>query len=105
MSFDVSIVPCGSYDMGEVRAALSAALAPLGGLDWVRPGMKIAVKVNLISAMRPDAAATVHPALLTALTELLQERGASVVLGSKDCCCKVFYNTYPSNWADLMEEN
>ena len=81
MSFDVSIVPCGSYDMGEARAALSAALAPLGGLDWVRPGMKIAVKVNLISAMRPDAAATVHPALLTALTELLQERGASVVLG------------------------
>ena len=81
MSFDVSIVPCGSYDMGEVRAALAAALAPLGGLDWVRPGMKIAVKVNLISAMRPDAAATVHPALLTALTELLQERGASVVLG------------------------
>ena len=30
MSFDVSIVPCGSYDMGEARAALSAALAPLG---------------------------------------------------------------------------
>ena len=51
MSFDVSIVPCGSYDMGEVRAALAAALAPLGGLDWVQPGMKIAVKVNLISAM------------------------------------------------------
>ena len=31
--------------------------------------------------------------------------GASVVMGSKDCCCKVFYNTYPSNWADLMEQN
>lgn len=31
--------------------------------------------------------------------------GATVVMGSKDCCCKVFYNTYPSNWADLMEEN
>ena len=26
MSFDVSIVPCGSYDMVETRAALSAAL-------------------------------------------------------------------------------
>ena len=26
MSFDVSIVPCASYDMTEVRAALSAAL-------------------------------------------------------------------------------
>ena len=65
--------------MGDVRAALAAALALLSGLDWMQPGMKIAVKVNLISAMRPDAAATVHPALLTALTELLQERGASVV--------------------------
>ena len=31
--------------------------------------------------------------------------GASVVMGSKGHCCKVFYNTYPSNWADLMEEN
>lgn len=31
--------------------------------------------------------------------------GATVVMGSKDHCCKVFYNTYPSNWADLMEEN
>lgn len=53
MSFDVSIVPCGSCTWGKPRSWLSAALAPLGGLDWVRPGMKIAVKVNLISAMRP----------------------------------------------------
>ena len=28
--------------------------------------------------------------------------GASVVMGSKDHCCRVFYNTYPSNWADLL---
>ena len=81
MPFDVSIVPCGSYDPAECREALLAALAPLGGLDWVQPGMKIAVKVNLVSAIRPDAAATVHPALLTALTELLRARGASVTLG------------------------
>lgn len=83
MSFDVSIVPCGSYDMGEVRAALAAALAPLGGLDWVQPGMKIAVKVNLISAMRPGRRRDRPSRVLTALTELLQERGASVVLGER----------------------
>lgn len=29
--------------------------------------------------------------------------GSKVVMGSKDHYCKVFYNTYPSNWADLME--
>lgn len=28
-------------------------------------------------------------------------KGATVIMGSKCCYCKVFYNTYPSNWADL----
>ena len=78
---DVSIVRCASYDADECRAALEAAIAAVGGLDWVQDGMKIAVKVNLVSAMRPEEAATVHPVLLTELVKLLRSRGASVVLG------------------------
>ena len=78
---DVSIVRCASYDADECRAALEAAIAPVGGLDWVRDGMKIAVKVNLVSAMRPEEAATAHPVLLTELVKLLHSHGASVVLG------------------------
>lgn len=78
---DVSIVRCASYDADECRAALEAAIAAVGGLDWVRDGMKIAVKVNLVSAMRPEEAATVNPVLLTELVKLLHSRGASVVLG------------------------
>ena len=81
MPFDVSLAACGSYDHDQCRAALLSALEPLGGLSWVQAGMRIAVKANLISAMKPDAAATVHPMLLTVLTELLTERGASVTLG------------------------
>ena len=80
MAYDVSIVPCKSYDPAECRAALETVLSPIGGLDWVTPGMKIAVKLNLVSAMKPDAAATTHPALITALTELLKERGAAAVI-------------------------
>ena len=81
MHYDVSVTACGSYDPAICRRALEEVLRPLGGLDWVQPGMKIAVKVNLVSAMKPEAAATVHPALLTALTEQLTARGASVTLG------------------------
>ncbi len=77
----VSIAACGSYDKQEVRSALIELLAPLGGLDWVRPGMRIAIKANLVTFMKPEAAATTHPALLCALIELLTERGASVTLG------------------------
>ena len=79
--YDVSVVPCPSYAPAVCRAALEAALAPLGGLDWVRPGMRIAVKANLVTAMRPEKAATTHPVLLAELTKLLTARGASVVIG------------------------
>ena len=78
---DVSIVKCESYSEDECTRALTQVLEPLGGLEWVQPGMKIVIKANLVSAMKPEKAATTHPALLAALTRLLIERGASVVIG------------------------
>lgn len=78
---DVILAACPDYAPAHCRQALEAALAPLGGLDWVRPGMRIGIKANLVAAMAPDTAATTHPALLAALTALLKERGASVVIG------------------------
>ena len=51
MRVNVSIVPCPDYGDESVRIALRDALAPLGGLDWVTPGMRIAVKANLVARM------------------------------------------------------
>ena len=81
MPVNVSIVPCPDYSSENVRRALSAALEPLGGLDWVEPGMTVAIKTNLVSRMKPESAAVTHPALLAALTEELRARGARVVVG------------------------
>ena len=39
------------YEAETCRAALRQVLAPFGGLAWVKPGMRIAVKANLVSAM------------------------------------------------------
>lgn len=77
----VSIVPCADYAPETCERALSEVLRPLGGLDWVKPGMRIAIKANLVSAAKPEKAVTTHPALLAALTRLLIARGASVVIG------------------------
>lgn len=77
----VSIVPCRNYSADEVDRALDAVLAPLGGFGFVRPGIKIAIKANLVTFMRPDRAATTHPALLCALTRKLTELGAVVTVG------------------------
>ena len=81
MNTEVSIARCNSYEPHEVRQGLINALAPIGGLDWVTPGMRIAVKVNMMTRIKPERAATTHPQIVFALCELLRERGASVVVG------------------------
>lgn len=78
---DVSIVHCSSYDEAEVAAAMQAVLDPVGGLEWVKPGMKIAVKANLVTFMKPESAATTHPSVLIALVKMLKARGAEVIVG------------------------
>ena len=78
---DVAVVGCSEYEENEVRKALETALSEIGGLDFVTPGMKIAIKANLVSFMKPEKAATTHPALLAELTRMLVERGAEVVVG------------------------
>lgn len=77
----VSIAKCDEYTPKKAERALDDVLRPIGGLDWVRPGMKIAIKANLVSFMKPEAAATTHPTLLCALTRMLRQCGASVVIG------------------------
>ena len=79
--YDVSIVRYCDYDDERVESALRDALEPIRGLDFVKPGMTVGIKVNLVSAMKPESAATVHPAVVCALVRLLRERGAEVVVG------------------------
>ena len=77
----VSIVPCPDYSEAAVSSALDALLQSLGGFDWVKQGMTIAIKANLVTFMKPEKAATTHPSLLCQLTRRLVERGARVIVG------------------------
>ena len=76
----VYFAPCADYGEEAVRAAFDRLL-PEGALDFVREGMRVAVKVNLVSAMKPETAGVTHPALVTELCRRLVARGASVVVG------------------------
>ena len=77
----VSVVPCNSYDPAQAEAALRQVLSPLGGLDWITPGMTVAIKANLVTFLKPEAAATTHPGLLCALVMILKEKDARVIVG------------------------
>lgn len=77
----MGIAACDSYDEAEVTRSMERLLASVGGLDWVAPGMRIAVKTNLLSGSAPEKAVVTHPAVLSALCRLLTARGASVTVG------------------------
>ena len=81
MSYDVAVARCDDYSPENCRRALDEALAAVGGLDFVFNGCKIIIKANLVSALKPEKAATTHPALLCALCDILYEKGASVIIG------------------------
>jgi len=72
---------CPDYEDDHCKEALLSILNELGGLDWITPGMTIGIKVNLCAGRKPEAAATTHPALVSALVSLLCERGARVIVG------------------------
>lgn len=78
---DVSVVKCDTYESEAVKAALEESIEAVGGLGWVKKGMKIAIKANLVSFMAPEKAATTHPTLLCELVKMLVEKGAEVVIG------------------------
>lgn len=80
-NYDVAVVRCKTYDVEAVKPALEEAVNAVNVLDFVKPGMKIIIKPNLVSFKKPDAAATTHPALLEALVEMLLARGADVTIG------------------------
>ena len=77
----VSIYPMREYSLDGARRALESLLCPLGGLDFVKEGMTVVIKANLVSAMKPQESATTHPTLLCALCDMLCERGAKVIVG------------------------
>ena len=91
---EVSVAACADYNPENCRRALEQALKPVGGLSWVKPGMCIAVKANLVSYLKPEAAATTHPALLCQLTQMLRQRGARVIVG--DSPGGLYTNAYVS---------
>ncbi len=80
-TYKAAIVACADYDGGTVRKALEEAVERAGGLDWVAPGMRVGVKLNLCAGFKPERAATTHPVMAAELTKMLVARGASVVLG------------------------
>ncbi|MFA6308908.1 MAG: DUF362 domain-containing protein [Clostridia bacterium] len=73
----VSIERCIDYDENNLKTAIKKSFSNLGGIEnIIKPGMKVALKPNLIMRKTPKCAATTHPAFIKAVSDLIIEMGA-----------------------------
>lgn len=78
----VSLVRCASYDIDDVHNAVKRSIDLLGGIEkFVRPGMKVLLKPNLLTIASPEDAIVTHPEVVRALGRLAQRAGAVVWVG------------------------
>ncbi|HEY6837109.1 MAG TPA: DUF362 domain-containing protein [Geobacteraceae bacterium] len=78
----IAIERCTDYDSASVGEALLRLLAPLGGMAaFVKPGERVLLKPNMLSAKPPEKAVTTHPAILGAVIALVREAGGIPLVG------------------------
>ncbi|MDP3790844.1 MAG: DUF362 domain-containing protein [Candidatus Omnitrophota bacterium] len=78
----VAISRCESYDTNNVRDAVQRAIGLVGGIEaFIKPGMKVLLKPNLLSPHVPEDAVTTHPEVVRAVARLVKGAGGIVSLG------------------------
>ncbi len=78
----VAILKCDSYDpslLDEKVEQIFSLLEDTGQI--VRPGMKVLLKPNMISAKAPELAITTHPEIVAAVARKVRSMGGIVAVG------------------------
>jgi uncharacterized protein (DUF362 family)/Pyruvate/2-oxoacid:ferredoxin oxidoreductase delta subunit len=77
----VSLRSCSTYDSNEVYDAVRSLIDDLGGIaKFIKKGMVVALKPNLLLPLGPDNSATSHPEVVGAIGRLVKEAGAIPII-------------------------
>ncbi len=78
----VAVVSCKSYETEILSEKIRQTIELLGGLEkFIKPGMKVLLKPNLISAKAPERAITTHPEIVAAVAREVRKIGAEPFVG------------------------
>lgn len=78
----VSIIRCENYNSYLVEKAVSRAVNLIGGISrFVRPGERVLIKPNILSARLPEEAVCTHPEVVRSVIRLVKKAGGSVTVG------------------------
>jgi uncharacterized protein (DUF362 family)/NAD-dependent dihydropyrimidine dehydrogenase PreA subunit len=73
---------CDNYNLENVIEKINSGIDLLGGWDtFVKPGMKVLLKVNLIGPKLPESAAVTHCEFVRGITRILKQKGCTVWIG------------------------
>ncbi|KPJ60769.1 MAG: hypothetical protein AMJ46_04670 [Latescibacteria bacterium DG_63] len=78
----VHVEKCDDYSEEKLSRALRMGLEAVGGLgELIKPGWRVLVKPNLLSARPPERAVTTHPSVVRGVVEEVMRCGAIPVVG------------------------
>jgi len=82
MKSKVAVIRCNSYEIEEVRQAVSRGMALIGGAGaFVKSGEKILLKVNLLVGEAPEKCVNTHPTVFRSVAELFTAESAIIQYG------------------------
>jgi uncharacterized protein (DUF362 family)/Pyruvate/2-oxoacid:ferredoxin oxidoreductase delta subunit len=77
----VALIKCRTYESPALAEAVGRAVDLLGGMGrFVRPGQKVLLKPNMLSAHPPESCICTHPGVVLAVGRLVLEAGGSLVI-------------------------
>jgi len=80
MNTKVSIVCCSDYS--QAKDAIVESLKLIGGLEKIiKTSDRVLLKANILAARPPEDAVTTHPAIITAMCELVSDIGGIPIVG------------------------
>ncbi|MFH1791684.1 MAG: DUF362 domain-containing protein [Candidatus Omnitrophota bacterium] len=78
----VSIVGCRNYNTIMVEKAVRKSVDLIGGINrFIKPGDRVLIKPNILSARKPEDAVCTHPEMVRAVIRLARRAGAYVTVG------------------------
>ena len=105
MKSKVALVRCNSYDISEVRKAVSRGFELIGGAgSFVTQGEHILLKVNLLVGEVPEKCVNTHPAVFRCVAEQFAASGAIVQYGDSPGFGTPHAAAKKSGIADVAEE-
>ena len=78
----VSLINADSYQIDKLRSFLESLLAPLGGIQaFVKPGDRVLLKPNFLTASRPTKECTTRQEVVYCVAQMVQKVGGEPFLG------------------------